>query len=127
MMGFIRFLTAFETGFVEDSIKFFEETGYITAIRVRKNQWSYSSRRYDYGTSVMARLLNWVRDEETAIATHHHMDISPVYMTCVGPLPPNRFVARSISEIVDLVSCALTENWLEKTSLSEKCEHRAAV
>tara|TARA_R110002050_G_scaffold294581_1_gene452482 strand:+ start:628 stop:810 length:183 start_codon:yes stop_codon:yes gene_type:complete len=58
MRGFIRFLTAFETGFVEDSIKFFEESGHIAAIRVRKNQWSYSSRRYDYGTSVMARLLN---------------------------------------------------------------------
>ncbi|MFT6089471.1 MAG: hypothetical protein ACJAWM_001453 [Sulfitobacter sp.] len=40
MGGFIRFLTAFEAGFAENPVKFFEEPGYIAAIRVRKNQWS---------------------------------------------------------------------------------------
>ncbi len=74
-----KFLTSFESEFGEDPIKLFEELGSIAEIRIWKNQWSKSLKQYDYATSVITRLLNWARDEDTAIATHHHMNISRMY------------------------------------------------
>lgn len=74
-----KYLNSFEEAFGVDPIKLFEEKGAIAEIREWKEQWAHSPKQYDYATSVATRLLNWARDEDAAIAVHHHMNVARIY------------------------------------------------
>ncbi len=74
-----KFLRAFDEAFGPDPIKMFEEKEAVAEIRTWKEQWSHSPKQYDYATSVVTRLLNWARDEDVAIAVHHHVNVARVY------------------------------------------------
>ena len=74
-----KYLDAFEKEFGTDPIKMFEEPEVIGEIREWKNQWSHSPKQYDYATTVVTRLLNWAKEEDGAIAVHHHTRVTRLY------------------------------------------------
>lgn len=74
-----KYLRSFESEFGMDPIKLFEEKESLSEIREWKEQWAHSPKQYDYATSVITRFLNWARDEDAAIVTHHHMNVARIY------------------------------------------------
>ncbi|WP_157133206.1 tyrosine-type recombinase/integrase [Roseobacter sp. SK209-2-6] len=74
-----KYLDSLEEEFGPDPIMMFEEKEALSEIRTWKDQWSHSPRQYDYATSIVTRLLNWAKAEDTSIVTHFHMDIARIY------------------------------------------------
>ncbi|MGI3167127.1 tyrosine-type recombinase/integrase [Pseudooceanicola sp. 200-1SW] len=74
-----KYLDSFDAEFGADPIKMFEEPESIGEIREWKNQWAHSPKQYDYATTVVTRLLNWAKEEEGAIAVHHHHRVKRLY------------------------------------------------
>lgn len=62
----------FAKEFADDPASIFEEPDSRTEVNNWRKAWSHSPKQYDYAGTVVARVLNWARDER--IIREHHCD-----------------------------------------------------